>query len=132
MRARAFSLLETIVSACLLGLVVIFVLNLFPGSMATIRRSEQRFRAGTLAASVLEQQAAAAPATVKVGTATDLPSQTIDQITYAIHLSVTQFETDDPKNLKCLNVVVSWNYANQTFNVTRHLLIHRLTSNEVP
>lgn len=55
---RAFALGESLLGFSLISLVLILLLNLFPSSLATVRRSEQRFKALTLADNRLEQQAA--------------------------------------------------------------------------
>ncbi|MFN8611356.1 MAG: hypothetical protein U0931_27675 [Vulcanimicrobiota bacterium] len=120
---RGFTLAENMLAFSLISLVLILLLNLFPSSMATVRRSEQRYQALTLADNMLERQASRPFSKLPVGTVED--SQQGD---YKIHLEIVKAGDEDPAWLRTARVTVSWTYQSQSKEVTRELRLHRLAN----
>ena len=123
---RGLSLVETIFSLALLALVLIVVLNLFPSSMATVRVAEQRYRAETLAASVLDDQVSQPFSSLTVGLSQDLAASIYDQVAYRPHLDISAAGTEDPNYLKSVKITVQWTYRGQPRAVIRELWIHHM------
>ena len=112
-------------SLALLGLVLVFLLNLFPTSMSTVRISEQRFRAGTLASNALEQQTALAFGPLPAS-GTYLPAQTIDQVHYELYLEILPCGAEDPQYLRILRCTVTWSFRGQKRSVVREVWQHQM------
>lgn len=121
MKARGFTLVENLMAFTLIALVIILLLNLFPSSMATVRKSEQRYEALTLAGNVLEQQAALPFGKLVVDSVHD--SKVGD---YKVRVEVLKVNGEDVNWLKRVRVTVSWTYQEQVREVTRELRLHRL------
>ena len=126
MKQRAFTLVENLLAFTLISLVLILLLNLFPGSMATVRKSEQRYKAITLADAVLEQQAALAFSKLSVPTSQDLDPVDYEQTHYTRHLEILPVTGEDQAWLKLIRVTVSWTYREQSRQVVQELRVHRL------
>lgn len=122
---RGFSLAETLLGFALISLVVVLVINLIPSSMATVRSSEQRYRAETLAQNVLEERAGLPFSQLAVGLSQDLGSQIYEQVAYQIYFEVAAAD-GDPQYLRSLRARVQWNARNRGHEVLRELLVHRL------
>ena len=120
---RGFSLAENLLAFSLISFVLILILNLFPSSMATVRRSEQRHQALTLADNILERQAARPFSKLLVGTVEE--SQQGD---YKVHLEILAVPDEDQSWLKRARVTVSWAYQGQPKEVIRELRLHRLAN----
>lgn len=118
---RGYTLVENLMAFTLIALVMILLLNLFPSSMATVKRSEQRYEALTLAGNLLEQQAALPFSKLVPGSAVE--SKVGD---FKIRTEVRTIDGEDPSWLKSVRVTVSWTYQEQTREVVRELRVHRL------
>ena len=118
---RGYTLVENLMAFTLIALVMILLLNLFPSSMATVKRSEQRYEALTLAGNVLEQQAALPFTKLVPGSVVE--SEVGD---FKIRTEVRKIDGEDPSWLKTVRVTVSWTYQEQTREVVRELRVHRL------
>lgn len=128
MAKSAFTLVETLLSITLLGFVMILVMNLFPTSMASVRKAEQRYHAGTLASSILEQQASLPFQQLAVGTSRDLYTDTAQSVQYRPHLEIQKVAGEDVRFLKSLRVTVKWTVRQQTHEIVRELWVHHLPS----
>lgn len=124
---RGFSLAETVLGFALVSLVVILVINLVPSSMATVRSAEQRYRAETLAGSILEQKSSLPFAQLPIGPEQDLGRQIYDQVPYQLYFQVSSSD-GDPIYLRALRVRVAWSVKNRDRQISRELLIHHLPS----
>lgn len=125
---RAFTLVENLLAFTLISLVLILLLNLFPGSMATVRKSEQRFKAITLADAVLEQQAALPFSKLTVPSSQDLDPVDYEQTHYSRRLEILPVAGEDQSWLKLVRVTVSWTYRQQPRQVVQELRVHRLAN----
>lgn len=123
MKQRAFTLVENLLAFTLISLVLILLLNLFPSSMATVRKSEQRYQALTLADSLVEEQAARPFSKLVVGS-----HQQSDNGEYQIHTEILAIPGENPAWLKNVRVTVSWKYRDQPRQVMREMRLHRLAS----
>jgi prepilin-type N-terminal cleavage/methylation domain-containing protein len=102
MKRRALSLLEMIVALSLAGLVLLFVLDLFPGSLIGLRHSEARTSAAALAQGALETAQAQSYDQLAVGSSTPLPGRTMNGLDYTLTLEVFAVPGNDPQRLKGL------------------------------
>lgn len=121
MTRRAFTLVENLLAFTLISLVLILLLNLFPSSMATVRKSEQRYQALTLADSLIEQQASRPFSKLVVGNVLDE-----DRQEYHLHTEIMALPGEDQAWLKNVRVTVSWKYREQPRQVMREMRLHRL------
>lgn len=120
---RAFTLVENLLAFTLISLVLILLLNLFPSSMATVRKSEQRYTAMTLAGSRLEDQTALPFSKLVVGSSEQSQHQD-----YQIRTQVLAIDGENKAWLKLIRVTVSWKYRDQSRQVVRETRVHRLAS----
>lgn len=121
MRRRAFALGETLLAFTIISLVLILLLNLFPSSLATVRRSEIRFQALTLADNTLEQQVARPFADLIVATSTQ---QAVGD--FQVQTQVLTIAGEDSAWLKNVRVTVRWRDRDQPRQLIRELRVHRL------
>lgn len=120
---KAFSLAETAVALAILGLLLLFVLNLFPSAMLARRNAEQRLVAQSLARSYLEQQMEVAFALLHSGSLGEVER---DGVRYQISIEVSDSPQARPEYLKILKVTVQWSTQGRTLKVERQLYRHRL------
>ena len=121
MKYRGHSLVELIVCVTLLCLMLTFVLNLLPNSLAMLRQAETRNRASKLARSLLEQAAARPFNQLVIGSST--------QAIYApftTTLSIHNVTNSDPRYLKDLRLEVQWQEQVGPRSLTQDLLVHKL------
>jgi len=121
MTRRGFSLIENLMAFTLIALVLILLLNLFPSSVATVRKSEQRYEALTLAGNLLEQQAARPFSKLVVGTVEES-----EVGAFKVRTEVRKVDGENEAWLKSIRVTVNWTYQEQVREVTRELRVHRL------
>jgi type II secretory pathway pseudopilin PulG len=120
---KAFSLAETAVALSILGLLLLFVLNLFPSAMLARRNAEQRLVAQSLARSYLEQQMEVSFGLLHSGQLAELERE---GVRYRVNLEVSESPQARPEYLKILKVVVQWSTQGRTLKVERQLYRHRL------
>ncbi|MCW5867666.1 MAG: hypothetical protein KIS61_10415 [Candidatus Eremiobacteraeota bacterium] len=123
MKRRAFTLVENLLAFTLISLVLILLLNLFPSSMATVRKSEQRYKALTLAGNRLEEQTAMPFSKLVLDSSEHHP---VDD--YQVQTEVLAIDGEDKAWLKLIRVTVSWKYRDQSRKVVRETRVHRLAS----
>jgi hypothetical protein len=92
----------------LAGFLVVLLANLFPGSVAAMRRAESSTQALNLAESVLAEEMAKPYATLEVGTTTLLEPVTSQNRTFHPLLEVYEVAGRDVNYLKGLRVIISW------------------------
>ncbi len=129
---RGFGLTETVLSFGLIGLLLIFVLNLFPSALAAQRSADERLQAATVARSALEQQLDQPFNQLPLGLRRELDPVTIGAIQYKVRLEVDQSPSADPKFLRVLRLVVGWKSKGIEREVKRELYKHRLPHQQNP
>lgn len=109
----------------LVSLILIFVLNLFPASMAAVRRSESQVQATLIAASLLEQFRAQ---TFDDLTALPDGNTTVDKVEYRYTTEVGPVTAppSEVRYLKRAAVTVRWKVRNLEHSLQREVWIHAL------
>lgn len=120
---RGLSLIETIFSLAVLGLIAIVVLDLFPASMLASRHNEQKMQAEMLAESLLATEAARPFDRLVIGPAQPVPPSTVDGVEYRPELEVRQVEDKNVDYLKSVIVRVRWDFRNNRRMVERELWV---------
>lgn len=128
---RGVSLVETLLAATLAGVVLVLVLNLFPSSMATVRKAEQRTRASALADSLLEARLTLPFRDLPVGYQQDLPDLSADGLDYRRRFTVAAVPGESSDHLRALHVKVTWVYRDRTLELDREVWKHRLPSEKL-
>ena len=123
---RAFSLAETALSLTLIGLLLLFVLNLFPSALVAQKTAEHRLTASSLARSLLEEQMDQAFGQLPVGLERTLPPVSSGGVEYQPRFTVTASPQADPKYLRVLRLEVRWEFRGQTRLVVREVWKHQL------
>lgn len=108
MRRRGLTLLELIVCLSVVLLLVIFVLNLFPGSLLALRQSEARLEAQRQAELVLDRARLARFDTYAVGTSQTLAPRALNGNEFVPVLQSLAPAGYDSNLVKELRVSVSW------------------------
>lgn len=129
---RGFGLTETVLSFALIGLLLVFVLNLFPSALAAQRNADERLQAATVARSALEQQLDLPFNQLPVGLRRDLEPVTIGAIQYKIRLEVDQSPSADPNYLRVVRMMVRWQSRGMEREIQRELCKHRLPHQQNP
>ena len=108
MRRRGLTLLELIVCLSVVLLLVIFVLNLFPGSLLALRQSEARLEAQRQAELVLDRARLARFDTYAVGTTQTLAPRALNGNQFVPTLEARALAGYDSNQVKELRASVSW------------------------
>ena len=119
------SLIEMVVSLALLGVMVIFLLNLLPASINTIRQAEMRSQASKLVRSKLEDYAATPFDQLTVGNTT-LPDATVEGGSVQWSLSVYAIYNTDSNYIKGLQISASWVDQGVIHSLSQDLWVHHL------
>lgn len=101
---KGLSLLETIISTFLFGMVLLLVMNFVPTSTLSLAQGERRTRAGLLAQSQLNE-ARARP----FGTLESTPLYQQDDMSWQLEV-----RSEKPGRLKALKVTVGWQERGET------------------
>lgn len=109
MKRRALTLLELIVCLSVVLLLVIFLLNLFPGSLLALRQSEARLEAQRQAELVLDQARLARFDTYAVGSSQTLPGRALNGTAFVPVLEARAVAGYDTNLFKELRVSIAWN-----------------------
>ena len=120
---RGHSLIEAVLATFLLGLVVVLLLNLLPTSWWSIKKSEFRSQAASIAQSVISRAQAGAFEELQVGTTQTLPTVTRGGIDYTVRQTVGTVGTRPPELLKSLRVTVSWATKDGEKTLTREIYL---------
>lgn len=108
MRARGLTLLELIVCFSLALLLIIFVLNLFPGSLLALRHSEQRLEAQRQAERLLDQARQARFDTYSLDTPVTLGPTGLNGTLFQPVLEVKGVAGYDPALVREYRLSLSW------------------------
>lgn len=123
MKRRGLSLAETVLATTLAGMMLVLIINLFPSSMATVRKAELRLRAATLADSLLEQKSVLPFSKLPVGL-----SQETEEKPFHLTFTVVKVDAENDSYLRELRVKVQWEDRGVKLELTRKLYKHRLPS----
>lgn len=120
------SLLETILAVFLLGLMVLFLFELLPGSVFAIRRGQNQLMAGQLAQSILSERQAASFNQLVVGSSQALDPVTRENLVMRPEVVVEAVPDFEPDQLKSLRVVVRWQDRGRDFEEVRQVYVARV------
>jgi type II secretory pathway pseudopilin PulG len=124
---RGLSLVETVISLFLIGMLTVLLVNLFPSSVAASRHSETRMRAEVLAESLLAQQMSRDYEQLEVGSLTSLvPIESDFGQTFYPTVEVFQAETRDVSFIKGLRVTVEWTHSEVERSVVQEVWVANL------
>ena len=123
---RGFTLSETALSLALIGLLLIFLLNLFPSAILAQRQNEQRRRATGLSRTFLEQQMDRDFSALPSGLVYQF--EPVDSLgtRYSSILRVSARPGTSDKFLRILQVEVTWQNRGRKLSVSRELWRYRL------
>jgi len=107
-KRRGVTLLELIVCFSVVLLLVIFVLNLFPGALVAQRQSEMRLEAQRQAELVLDLSRQARFDTYALDSSTPADARVLNGVTYKPVLQARAVPGYDGNLLKELRVTVGW------------------------
>lgn len=128
MRARrGLSLVESIVSLLLLTLMLLGLLNLFPGALWANRQAELALQAQNVADRVLEEARSQGFEQLATG---KLPAQTIEVngSSYQAQLEVSAVAGKEVKYLKALRVRVTWTVRGRQQELRREVWVSNVRS----
>ena len=127
MRTRSgFTLAETAVGMLITGLLLIFILNLFPSALFAQQAAEERIQANSLARSLLEEQVDQSFSALAVGLNRTFDPVTIGGVVHTRRFEVRQSDQASPTYLRVLLVTVDWQSRELTHRLTRTLYKHKL------
>lgn len=142
MSRRGLSLLEVVFTASLLAVVLMILMNIIPTAMLSVRKSEHRVVAQTVAQAVLDECRAAPFSrlvsnqslnTASPGPLGDLlrrcKQEGNDHVVFEPRLVVSSVSgTTVPRDSLCqLEVTVTWKYRDETYLVERRLRLSSLS-----
>lgn len=123
---RGLSLLETIFSLAVLGLIAIVVLDLFPASMLAARHNEQKMQAEMLAESILADYVAQPFEKLVLGPPQNLAPVTIDGMEFRPRVSIYQVQAHNTDHLRGVTVRIGWTFRQHQRHVERELWVANL------
>ena len=126
---RGFTLLETIFASVLFAFVILFVLNLYPGSMVAIRRGETQIVADNFAQSILEDLRSRSFANVSTTSPPAYAKLVYGNTEYNPVVTVAYHpdSTVPQEFLKIATVNVSWQFQSRTNQVVQIMYLHNVT-----
>lgn len=125
LKRGGLSLLETIFSVFLVGLAILFILELFPGSLLAERRASQRAQAGNLAQSLVHELLAVPFAQLEVGVE-QLEPVVAAQLEFRATREVFVVGSAAPENALGIRAVVTWTERGRDFSVMREQVVARI------
>lgn len=108
MKRRGVTLLELIVCFSVVLLLILFVLNLFPGSLLALRQSEARLEAQHQAELLLDRARLARFDAYAVGSSLTLPARALNGTSFLPVLDSKAVAGYDPALVKELRLTVNW------------------------
>jgi Tfp pilus assembly protein PilV len=141
MSRRGLSLLEVVFTASLLAVVLMVLMNVIPTAMLSVRKSEHRVLAQTVAQAVVDECRAAPFSRLvsnqSVNTSTAGPlgdmlrrckQEGTDHVVFEPRLVLSTVPgTTVPRDSLCqVDVTVSWKYRDDTYSVERRLRLSSL------
>lgn len=127
---RGFSLAEVIFASFIFGMVVLFVVNIYPSSMVMIRRGECQLVADSFAQTILEDLRSRQFANVRVDAEPSYLPLIYNDITYTPALDVFYHPDSaavEEKHLKVATVTVRWRFHNRNQQVEHTMYLHNIT-----
>jgi len=121
---RGFSLLEVVVSISLVGLIVIFVLTLWPSSIVASQAADEQIEAESLAQSHLEESRAVPFSSLGIGT--QQLSSPGDR--YRVFREVFQPPGTDPDQTVGIRITVLWESKTRSREVVREMWLSSVRS----
>jgi prepilin-type N-terminal cleavage/methylation domain-containing protein len=117
-----FSLIEVIMAVTILGLVIMFIFNLYPSSVLAIRHAEHRLRAVNLAQSILEEKRSGPFSALAA--ATDLKDVTGDDgvIYHPVYEPFIVLGAD-PNRLRGIRVTVTWTAQEKQYAISQEAYV---------
>jgi Tfp pilus assembly protein PilV len=124
---RGLSLIEVIFAATLIGMLMIFLICLFPSSVMAIRHAEHRIKALHLAQSYLEEK--------RYGAFSELyaaPEDLYDvmgddgTVYHPCDYECFDIYDADPAHLKGIRVTVTWKETSSDYSITQELHVFSL------
>ena len=122
-RGWGLSLIEVIFSLALLAGVALLVLNLFPTSMVTVKKAEQRMQANLLAETLLAEQAAAPFETLLVGGPPLTRTERVGNVEYNTRVVILEIPDRNTDYLKNVRVSIDWKVQNLQHSLVRELWV---------
>ncbi|MBN9416186.1 MAG: type II secretion system protein [Candidatus Eremiobacteraeota bacterium] len=125
---RGFTLLETIFASVLMGFVILFICNLYPGSIVAIRRGETQIVADNLAQSILEDLRSRSFYNLTPINMPSYASRIYGGTEYTPSVSLT-YDSDPSLEsyLKIAKVRVNWKFQNRDQEVVQIMYLHNVT-----
>lgn len=117
---------ETLVGIFLLALILTALFNLIPTTILANRHGSQRIQADNLAQSTIAEVRTTPFDDLVVGTSTDRPAATVENVSYLTTVSVKAPPQGDPDRLKVVAVDVSWTMGSKVRRVSHELWMHRV------
>lgn len=126
---RGFTILETIFASVLFAFVVLFVLNIYPGSMVAIRRGETQIIADNFAQSILEDLRSRSFANVSVTSPPTYLKKTYAATDYTPMVTIAYAgDAYLPDHvLKIATVKVQWSFQRRNNEVVHIMYLHNIT-----
>lgn len=123
MKARGFSLIETILATFVLSLITMAVFNIFPSSVMAVKRGEMELEADSLAQQQLEECRARPFDTLTVGPLPAVAPVTVTGTTFAIRGRVRPVAGSSVDHLKAIEVTVEWTHSAKSHTIIREAWI---------
>lgn len=108
LKKRGMSLVEAIIALTVMALVTTLVANLLPSLGFTIKRSENRYQADTLAVSILSHQAARPFDDLTPTPYTPYSTQKWDGTSFDSEIEIFEVPGTDAENVMGLRVRIRW------------------------
>lgn len=123
MRARGFSLIETILATFVLSLITMAVFNIFPSSVMAVKRGEMELEADSLAQQLLEEYRSKPFETLTLGPGPALPPVSVAGTTFEVQARVNSVVGSDANHLKAVEVTVDWTHSAKSHRIIREAWI---------
>lgn len=125
MRPRGFSLVEVVLSFCLLTVVLMLVFNLFPTSAVAIERARMETQANSMAQARLESARLKPFKELTVGSnVSEVVKEGADQ--FEIVQSVNKVAGESQDRLVSVKVTVDWEYRKRRHQSIQEAYVFRL------
>ena len=129
---RGFTLLETIFASVLFAFIILFVLNLYPGSMVAIHRGETQIVADNFAQSILEDLRSRSFGNVSVVTPPAYTKKIYANTEFEPFVSVAYHPDSvaEPQlegYLKVASVKIRWKFQRRDNEVVHIMYLHNVT-----
>lgn len=122
MKRRGITLVDTLVSFFLVGMVLMVVLQLFPGAILATREAEYESQAHQLASQTLEDTRARGFSHIPL-TSQDLPDRTLDGVVLHARLTGYLLPGRNPNYIKGIRVLVWWEYRRRRHQIEEEVWV---------